>query len=123
MRVRGYRLRFAGAGDASGGSTASLVAIRGDGTVPGVVYEVNEACLADLDEQQRSRGYERAQIHVEEIAPGRGGPTTAATAYVLTSADGATAGSPDEAYVARMRAAWEEHGLDTGALDHALEQP
>ncbi len=123
MRVRGYRLSFGGSAEAHGGPTATLYAIRGDGTVPGVVYEIDPAGLFALDEAFGARGYERAQIHVEAITAGRGGPTVPATAYVFPRDSALTTDAPSDRYVTSLRGAWEANGLDPAAINYALENP
>lgn len=116
MRVRGYRLGFAGGAD-DDGATATLVPIRGDGTVPGLVYEVDAACLAALDAALGPRGYERTTIHVEPMSPWHGGETTPVFAYVRTRDVEA---APSERYIGALRQAWEAAGLDTDAIGDAL---
>ncbi len=123
MRVRGYRLAFAGSGDAQGGSTATLLAIMSDGTVPGVVYEVDAACLSALDEVYGARGYARTLIHVEEMSESRGGETVQVTTYQLPMESAHAPSAPSAAYLSRLRAAWAVQGLDTARIDYALENP
>ena len=116
MRVRGYRLAFVqpeGAEEAS----ASLLPIRGDATVPGLVYELDERCLSTLDERAHAAGFRRTEIHVEEMARGRSAPTTPVSTYVAEGPERV----PSPSYVSALRDAWRAAELDPAALEHALD--
>jgi len=123
MRVRGYGLVFAGSADTGGGSTATLLLIVSDATVPGIVYEVDAACLSALDEVHGPRGYQRARIHVEEMTDDLGSESVPATTYQLPMGVAYDPSAPSAEYVTRLRAAWDGKNIDTACIDHALANP
>ncbi|RLB52956.1 MAG: hypothetical protein DRJ42_13350 [Deltaproteobacteria bacterium] len=122
MRIRGYRLAFA-EGNEYFGPVFTLAAIRGDATVPGVVYELDAICVDVLVEMYGAAEYHLTEVHLEAITPGRGGATVPAMAFMLERESTQTAATPREIDLTNLRAVWQNWGLDTGAIDHAFENP
>lgn len=104
-RVEGYRLRFHKR--SQDGSGKCNIAPADDGTVYGVVFEVDAGELDALDEaEQRGRGYERCDVCVH-----RASASVLAFAYTAQPAYIDDALLPYEWYHALVLAGAREHDL------------
>lgn len=121
VRLAGYRLVFQQC-EPDGNAYANIVAadagLLGRGmsgqSVLGVVYRLNEAELAKLDDFEH--GYERRPITVIDLD----GETFDAVAYIVRTADALHIGRPSEAYLSRIITGARQHSLPESYIDEII---
>ena len=112
--LMGYQLVFAGHSDQWGGSTASLGVIISDAAVPGWVYGLSEACLAELETLETSRGYHRRQ-NLAEVGEER----VLVPVWTFVRPDSVAQTPPSDDYLQMLRDGWAAQGWDLNTLETA----